>query len=547
MNGIAIVNKRRRWAVAGAWALLLAGLTVAFANTFSEMWTRWFPAWHHKSWGLYDRIVTGESYYTHGPLMPAVSLLIAILLIRHTRIKVRPMPAAGFAVLGLSLLVHLTACLARVNFVSGFAFVGVLCGLVLALWGPMALRRLWFPLALLLFMVPLPDVSISNLNFRLKMMAAGLGVRLVGLLGVVAARSGNQVFLEGGKSVVIANVCNGLRTLISLLAFGALYAYVCRLRGLWRIGLFAMTIPVAVVSNAVRVVSLILVAHIWDVDTAVGWFHDFSGIFIFVLAFLLMFGLERTLLGVRRLLGRPAKIVPLFDGVRRSDEDDGQWSAMVSAAGSRVGWVAAFVVAASAGGAVWLNQSVPAQWDQQMVSRIVPRDIVLGGVAWRGYDHTLDDRTLAVLETRDYLYRRYIPTAGGAAPMELTIVFSEDNRKGTHPPDLCIEGTGQDIIAMRDVVVSDVPGRGDLPCRELTVQSGDNRQYLLYTYKCGSDYTASFWRQQFVIFLNGLLRRNAAGALIRVSTPLEGDGDDAPQRLRELLRLAVPYLDKNLP
>jgi len=112
------------------WVLVLAGLTVAFWQTFANMWLRWFPAWGYKNLGLYDRIVEGESYYTHGPLIPLVSGLIALLLIRHTRIPVRPSPVLGSVVLGGSLLLHLTSTLARVNFASAFSLVGVLAGLV---------------------------------------------------------------------------------------------------------------------------------------------------------------------------------------------------------------------------------------------------------------------------------------------------------------------------------------------------------------------------------------------------------------------------------
>jgi exosortase len=177
-------------------------------------------------------------------------------------------------------------------------------GLILLLWGWTALRRLWFPVLFLAFMVPLPEVTIAQLNFRLKMLAADWGVALANGLGVLVERNGNQVFLEGGKTLVIANVCNGLRTLISLLAFGTLYAYVCRLRGLWRLGLLAMTIPVAVASNSLRIVSLILVADAWDVRTATGWYHDTSGMLVFVLAFALMFGLERLVLWARQAAGR---------------------------------------------------------------------------------------------------------------------------------------------------------------------------------------------------------------------------------------------------
>ena len=59
--------------------------------------------------------------------------------------------------------------------------------------------------------------------------------------------------------------------------------------------------------------------------------------------------------------------------------------------------------------------------------------------------------------------------------------------------------------------------------------------------------TASFWKQQYVILLNGLLDRNASGALIRLSTPIINDDvGDARQRSVEFLRLSIPYLDNGL-
>jgi len=538
----------RGWRTGAAWGLLAVGLIAAFAHNFWEMWHRWFPAWRNRRWSLYDRFVEGESYYTHGPLVLVVSLLIVILLIRHTRIPARPSRRAGWIVLGLGLLVHLASCLARINFISCFAFIGVLAGLILLLWGTAALRRLWFPLAFLAFMVPLPEVSIAQLNFRLKMIAANWGVALANAAGVITERSGNRVFLQGEKSLVIANICNGLRTLISLLAFGALYAYVCRLRGLWRIGLFAMSVPVAVVSNSLRIVALIVVADVWTVEAATGAFHDASGLMIFVLAFGLMFGLERLVLGVRRLVGVPAKVVPLFDGVLRTDADASQWPRLVRAGAGRAGGVAAVVVCLGAGGAWWLNRSVPTAWNEQMAAKALPKSLKVDGQVWRGFDRPLDARTLTVLETSDYVNRQYVGV--GAEAVDFCVIFSQDNRKGTHPPDLCLEGGGQDIIGKNDVRIPGVVGRRgpiSLPCRELIVQSRHRLQHYLYTYKCGDTYTRSFWRQQFVIFTNGLLNRNAAGALIRVSTPATGDLEAARQRSRAFLRVVVSHLDRNLP
>jgi len=538
-------TRSKGWAAAVGWLLVAAGLATAYSQTFVEMWRRWFPAWRRTNLGLYDRFVAGESYYTHGPLVPIVSLVIFVLLVRHVRIPARPRRTMGVAVLGGSLAVHLLACLARVNFVSGFTLIGVVAGLILLVWGGTALRRLWFPVAFLVFMVPLPEVSVAQLNFHLKMLAADWGVRVANLAGMLVERSGNQVFLEGGKSLVIANVCNGLRTLISLLAFGALYVYVCKLRGAWRLGLFAMTVPVAVVSNSVRIVSLILVADVWNERVATGAYHDLSGILIFVLAFLLMFGLERAVLGLRQAVGRPAEVVPLFHGVVRGPDDEAQWARLVEAAGARSVWLAAGLMVVSAAGALWLNQKIPSVWNQQMAREAVPADLEVDGVRLHSYDLEMDEATLTVLETRDYLYRRYM--AAGAPPIDFCIVFSQDNRKGTHPPDLCLEGGGQDITAKEDVVIAGVPGRGNVPCRGLLVQAGGQRDYFLYTYKCGSGYSSSFWHQQLVIFANGLLHRNASGALVRVSTPMGDDPGAARERAKRLLAVAIPYLDRSLP
>jgi EpsI family protein len=526
-------------------SLILAGLVATYANTFAEMWGRWFPAWKTSSLGLYDRFVGGESYYTHGPLVPLVSLIMGILLIRHTRIPVRPRPVLGSVVLVASLLLHLAACFARVNFVSGFSLIGVLAGLLLLFWGTTALRRLWFPVALLAFMVPLPEVTIAQMNFRLKLTAADWGVGLANFLGVLAERSGNTVFLEGDKTIVVANVCSGLRTLISLLAFGAIYAYVCKLRGLWRLGLFAMSAPVALVSNSLRIGSLVVVADIWDTRTATGWYHDTSGVLIYVLAFFLMFSLERLVLAARQLAGRPAVVLPLFHGALRGPEDRHQWPRLVTAVGGRAGGLVAALVVLVAIGTLVLVRNVPSIWNQRMASKALPATMEMGGYRWQATDLEMDEQTLAILETRDYLYRRY--RTPGQVPVDFCIIFSQDNRKGTHPPDICLEGGGGDIIDKHEVTLRDVGERGDVDCRALVVQSGSRRDYFLYVYKSGRSYTPSFWKQQFAIFANGLLSRNASGALIRVSTPVGDDLEAAGKRSMMMLSAAIPYLDAALP
>ena len=527
------------------WVLLIGALAAAFGHNFVEMWHRWFPAWKQADMSLYDRFMEGESYYTHGPLIPVVSLVIAVLLVRHVKIPLKPNRKHGGIVLGGSILFHLVACLARVNFASAYALIGVLAGLVLWFWGTKALRRLWFPIALLVFMVPLPEVTIYQLNFKLKMYASQWGVGLANLVGVIAERSGNRVFLEGDKSLVIANVCNGLRTLISLLAFGALYCYVCRLRGLWRWGLFALTIPVAVVSNSVRIVGLIVVADIWTPEIATGAYHDWSGIFIFVLAFLLMFGIERLILWARDAAGRPAEVVPLFHGSTLEPGADPQWPPMSRALGQKPAIAAGVAMVLVALGAWWLGRPAENRMTDKVLANVVPHTMEVNGKRMSSVAEVMDTKTLTILENPSYFYRRY--SAPDGRKIEYCLIFSKDNRKGTHPPDVCLAGSGEGIVEKAPVAMGGVKGRGTIPCREIVVQTGQTKQYFLYTYKCGNRYTASFWWQQLLIFGNGVLDRNASGALIRVSTIADEGVSEARGRCMALLRASVPHLDKNLP
>jgi EpsI family protein len=532
---------RRRWLSLAVFLLLAGGIVGAFGGCVIEMWARWFPAWHRSGLGLYQRLVGGESYYTHGPLVPLVSALIAVLLIRHTRITIKPDRALGLLTSLFFLALHLLALIARrVNFVSGFALVGLIAGLVLLMWGRPALRRLWFPIAFLAFMVPLPELLIADLNFSLKMIASKLGVGAANILGILADRDGNRVVLDGNKTFVIANVCNGLRTLISLLAFGAIYAYVCRLKGWWRLLLFVMSIPVAVISNAVRIVGLIVVADVWDVPTAVGWFHDVSGLAIYLVAFLLMFSIERLILMGRRMAGKPAVVTPLFADVRRTDQDEGQGKRLLATLDGRKGAFATVAVIVTALLTWHINRTLPLNWHAAGAAKAVPQELSMDGRDFHGYGQKLDEQTLTILETRDYIYNRYV--SPGVAPIDLCVIFSQDNRKGTHPPDLCLQGSGDGIINKGDLAV-ERQGGGTVPCRELIVQSASSRLYFLYTYKCGAEYTSSFWRQQFDIVLNGLRGRDATGALVRVSMPVTGDVDEARRWCSRFMQQALPHLD----
>ncbi len=166
---------------------------------------------------------------------------------------------------------------------------------------------------------------------------------------------------------------------------------------------------------------------------------------------------------------------------------------------------------------------------------------------WVGIDEPIEERILQILRTRDCLNREY-KQAGLPFPVYLTIIYSEHNRKGVHPPKVCLQGAGH--LAMKETPVTFVglgSGGGDLSALEMITERGSVRTYHLYFYKCGSIYTDSFLKQQFWVWVNGLRSRDASAALIRFSAPIVGDNEAATRKaVRDLLTMVMPYIRERL-
>jgi exosortase len=159
----------------------------------------------------------------------------------------------------------------------------------------MGLRSLWrlaFPLGFLVAMVPLPFVEAASLP--LQLLTGTCSTATARAVGVDATIRGAQITLPGVDLVVGAQ-CSGLRSIVALFTIVALLVFL--LEGPWwgRLLLAVSSIPVAIVGNILRVASLLWVADTWGAETALSYYHDYSGFFFFLVALGLLFVLSRIL------------------------------------------------------------------------------------------------------------------------------------------------------------------------------------------------------------------------------------------------------------
>jgi len=234
---------------------------------------------------LFLRFTLPDSYYSHGFLVPFVFVYL-ILRKRDEFKKIKYSPClGGLFVLGGGILLHFLGVALKVNFFSYLALPIVILGTALYWGGKELTKELLFPTIFLLFMLPLPQVVIIGLAFKLKVFVAQIAT-FVGsnFFHIEAVREGSTIYYPGGY-LVVGDPCSGLRSLIAFLALGSLFSYFLPATKIKKITIFLFSIPIALLSNIFRIIFLLLVSYVYGEKVALGLLHQFSGFMVFVLGF----------------------------------------------------------------------------------------------------------------------------------------------------------------------------------------------------------------------------------------------------------------------
>jgi exosortase len=261
-----------------AWGLALVGMLLAYAGTVRIL----IDVWRH------------NPNYSHGFLIPPVT----IWLLWRDRTALRAAGGRGswlgIALLFLAAFVQLVGLRGDVATLQGLSLILALAGVILQLQGIRFLRRASFAIAFLVFMIPTLPLFMNTLSFKLKVLAARGAIVTAHALGIVVQRDGVNLVFPGGV-LSVENACSGLRSLVALMALGALFAYLAQ-GPLWkRLLLFACALPIAVLANVLRISALCIYAGVGSVQGAAGLFHEVGGYALFGVAFLLLLLCRRVL------------------------------------------------------------------------------------------------------------------------------------------------------------------------------------------------------------------------------------------------------------
>jgi exosortase len=194
----------------------------------------------------------------------------------------------GFVVMSGSIALLLLGSLGAELFLSRSSLVFLLAGIISFLAGWPMLRAVSFPIGYLFFMIPLPEIMYNQITFPLQLLASRLATFCLELVRVPVLRDGNVLVLSN-YSLEVVEACSGIRSLITLISLAVAYGYLAERRHWVRWLLAILMVPIAIVSNAMRIMGAGVMAHQFGPAFAEGFLHEFSGWVIFLVAFALMF------------------------------------------------------------------------------------------------------------------------------------------------------------------------------------------------------------------------------------------------------------------
>lgn len=556
--------------------VLVALFFAIYAPTFYFMANRWMI----------------DPSATHGWLVIPIAIWAA--LGRKTKLAETPITSnvKGLWVMGLALAMHLSEVFFDINGPSPLSIPIFLAGAVWYFAGSAWLKELAFPIAYLLFMIPIPGALSQMVSQPLRQLAhSGSKAIAENLFGIQIAGAGmNMEFWRPGSdhtnidrdfvSLIIADPCSGLHSLMAIKALHAIVSYKSRLTLGWKWALFMCALPISLAANILRLALMILVAAYYNKQFALNEVHHDSPYILFIFVFLILISIGRFMEWATAKYPRLSVIVgsvlaaigvTALCGYIYSRFGE---SLFFNFAGA-VGGIAALVFAVFKGG-LWAmrgDRLTPARYLSVVPMLAVvclssayfklrPDPVIRGAEVhqvplalgeWKSvHEYPENKETDGALKADSTVMRMYANLRTGQM-VQLYLVYRKYGRREfNHNPDQCFPAGGY-IQMSRDIGTMPYAGQ-DRPVVTMRfdgskVERGDGKQgdsnaTVSYFFASGTKTEHQFLRQQLWMALERVIPNKNGWTLVRLMTPWRTNDTDAYQAQQEFMQTFGPEIQR---
>lgn len=412
------------------------------------------------------------------------------------------------------------------------------------------IKTISFSLMFLLTMFPLPNFLYNKVSVSLKLISSQLGVAMMQLYGMSAYREGNIIDL-GFTQLQVVDACSGLRYLIPLIVLGLLLAYFYR-AAFWKRAIVVIsTIPLSIITNSLRIAMTGIFYEVWGAKVAEGFFHGFSGWFIF------MFSLAVLLfeMWVLKKVGGPLRLRTAaleVGGKKKKTSFEPPTSNLQPP--TKKGFLAFFAPPQFIVAVILLSATLALSQGVEFREKIPIKksfdEFPLRVGEWSGTRQSMEQKFVDTLDLSDYAIIDY--QDGQGRGVNFYVAYYESQRKGEsiHSPATCLPGSGWIFNEAGEATIPIPAGDGgSMRVNRAFMQKGAYKQLSYYWFPQRGRILTNAYQLKIFVFWDALTKQRTDGALVRVITPVYEFEElkDAEARLQAFTREIVPLLAKFIP
>jgi exosortase len=286
------------WLIAGAGTLLLLGWF--FLSSLPAIW--------------FDE----EGYYSHGLLIPFMA--IAVIYGRREKIAREQAGSStwGFVIMSVGLAGLLASKIINNLSLAGFFFIAAIIGGIFFAFGRNIAKHMIGPALFLIFMMPVLGWAIDSWTNPLQLTSTKIANKMLNVAGYETDMSPAQptVIHMNNYPLNVGGPCSGFKLILSLVAFTSFFAMISDLGWKKNLILFALSLPLALFINGLRIMLIGAVGESQSTNTPIltpfaGWlrhygtdagmvFHDYSGYLTLLVCFVILHFIVRALEGKKQ-------------------------------------------------------------------------------------------------------------------------------------------------------------------------------------------------------------------------------------------------------
>ncbi len=412
----------------------------------------------------------------------------------------------------------------------------IILSIALFCFGWEMFKVLAFPLSMLIFMIPLPTMFGTYIGVHLKTISTLLGKAILVLAGISVFVEGNVIDL-GVTQLQVVDACSGLRYVLPLLALGVLFAYFFEKTRWKQVFLVLSAIPIAIVTNGLRIGATGILAKYYGPKVAEGFFHGFSGWLVFMFAF-----------GLLLLLSVGLRYIPCRTPVDETKSGIESETTKKPAIHSRSNIVPVTIVSVSMVLVGLLSMTTSAFPALKIQGGLGNFPMTIG--EWSGQREFVPPDIITLSGAEDALNALYRNNQNSVISLYVGYRGSPfgESENFFHSPSVCLPSSGWKTMSIGTHSIPDVPSFGTIVVKKMIIERMGERQLVYYWFQTKSRVSHDVNINRFHLTLHALKRDNTHDLFIRPIMPMKKGQkeEEAEKKMDQFVRDFMVEMEKFL-